>query len=515
MVYLSGKNTNLIQEALNKSNIEFSCIDWKGLKKIKNGILILTELPGNNDYFNYIKSFAEHSIPVIALINKAGDPLLCNSILFLPHDISVSILIAIVTWLLSKKDNSIYLDAFNSFLKGADFHIFFIDSKNKILNTFPEKGSFLGYSAGELLNNDFEEIFELPIDSVHRNKQNKNGIYPVYRSNGIKTAVKIVKLSADKTEIYGAPENTQIILILTEVNKSKSLKEKAERMAVIQSNISKYRTIELEAANEKLQKQAVELKNAMEQLDKRNNQIIKELSLASDLQKSLIPKNFPADLPLNFSQKYLPYAYIGGDFFEIIRLDKDKIGIIITDVSGHGVSSAFITAMFKTAFYHFAKDDCSPASTLSKLNKEFCATLHTEHYLTAFYAVFDTMEMKCIYCNAGHPGQLLICESGDIIELTTMGFFIGMFEGTEYEEKVIDLNPGDRIIYFTDGIIEIENDSGEQFGKDNLKKIFLENREMDISNISNLVIQELMMYMASETFQDDITLLIIEIMESI
>ncbi len=286
-------------------------------------------------------------------------------------------------------------------------------------------------------------------------------------------------------------------------------------MAVIQANMGKQRTAELEAANEILQQQAIELKNAMEQLDKRNNQIIEELSLASDLQQSLIPKEFPQDLSINFAQKYLPYVYIGGDFFEIIRLDKDKVGIIITDVSGHGVAAAFITAMFKTSFHHFAQNDFSPASTLSKLNKDFSATLHTEHYLTAFYAIFDTAEMKCTYCNAGHPSQILFRENGDVEELTTMGFFIGMFEGTEYEEKVIDLIPGDRILYFTDGIIEIENAMGKPFGRENLKRIFLENMDKEISDISNLILQESMMYMASDSFQDDITMLIIEIMESI
>ena len=96
-----------------------------------------------------------------------------------------------------------------------------------------------------------------------------------------------------------------------------------------------------------------------------------------------------------------------------------------------------------------------------------------------------------------------------------MGFFIGMFEGTEYEEKVIDLMPGDRIVYFTDGIVEIENTEGVQFGKENLKKIFLDNKDKEISEVSNLIIQELMMFMASDSFQDDITLLITEVMESI
>ncbi len=515
MIYLTGKEAGKIDKALKEQEIECRITSWSDLNKIKKGMFILTEIPADSKAQSDVMSLVEHAIPVIAIIEDNKDSFSYDSVLKLPHDISMPLLITIIKWILFQKDCTVYLEVFNSFFEGADFQIFFINKENKVIYTVPEEDFFLGYKGESLLNKEFEKTFGLSLDSISRNKKEKNHLYSINNINGKETSVNIVKLSSEKAEIPGTPEETVTILFLTEVNAYKSLKDKADRMTMIQANMTKMRAVELEAANEILQKQAIELKNAMEQLDKRNNQIIEELSLASELQKSLIPKDFPADLPLNFSQKYLPYAYIGGDFFEIIRLDKDKIGIIITDVSGHGVAAAFITAMFKTSFYHFALNNFSPASTLSKLNKEFSANLHTEHYLTAFYAIFDTAEMKCTYCNAGHPSQLLFRENGDVEELTTMGFFIGMFEGTEYEDKVIDLMPGDRIVYFTDGIIEVEDAAGEQFGRKNLKKIFSENKDKDITDISNLVIQELMMYMASDSFQDDITLLITEIMESI
>jgi hypothetical protein len=246
-----------------------------------------------------------------------------------------------------------------------------------------------------------------------------------------------------------------------------------------------------------------------------NNFLIDELNLASDLQKSLIPKSFPQDLPINIVHKYLPHTFIGGDLFDVVRLSNHKLGVIITDVSGHGISAAFITAMFKMAFNHYAEENASPAQLLAKLNKEFYATIHTEHYLTAFYAIFDLKEMKCTFCNAGHPRQILLKTDGEIIELDTAGFFVGSFENSRYEDQEIAFAPGDRFYFFTDGIIEISNSKGWQFGRDNLKKLLKEYNNLDLATTSNMLISMLMMYMHEQSFPDDITLIILEIMESL
>ncbi len=286
-------------------------------------------------------------------------------------------------------------------------------------------------------------------------------------------------------------------------------------MSLIRDSMTKERTVELESANEMLQKQALELKHTLEELEKKNRQIVEELSLASELQKSLLPKEFPSDLPLDFAHKYIPYAYIGGDFFDIVRLDKSKIGIIIADVSGHGVSSAFITTMFKSQFDIFGPKSLSPAETLANLNREFTSMIHTEHYITAFYSIIDTEKMVCTYCNAGHPNQLLFRDSGEVVELSTMGFFLGMFEGIEYENGTINLKSGDRILYNTDGIIETTNTEGEQFGKENIIKVMKDNKDNDLETVSNNLLSEIMMYMSDPTFQDDITILLTEVIETL
>jgi serine phosphatase RsbU (regulator of sigma subunit) len=271
----------------------------------------------------------------------------------------------------------------------------------------------------------------------------------------------------------------------------------------------------LKQEKENLTKHTVELTTAMNELSYRNKKFTEELTLASELQKSFLPKEYPADLPLDFAHKYMPCEYIGGDLFEIIRLDQHKLGIIIADVSGHGVAAALLTAMFKSAFHHFAEGCFSPETTLYNIHKEFLETIHTEHYITAFYTVIDTESMMCKFCSAGHPKQILQRKQGDVVELSTTGFFIGIFEDTKFEVEEVELYPGDRFFFYTDGIIECLNEYGKKFGKENLLRVIGQGVDNDIAMVSNNIISELMNYTAELRFSDDITLLITEIIESI
>ncbi len=291
---------------------------------------------------------------------------------------------------------------------------------------------------------------------------------------------------------------------------------KEDIMQLIYPNMSLVEKTELLTREKQvLSRQALELENTLRELDYRNTKLIEELSLAGELQKSFLPKEYPVDLPLDFAHKYIPCEFIGGDLFEIIRLNQHTLGIIIADVSGHGVAAALLTAMFKSAFHHFAEGCFSPATALTNIHKEFLETVHTEHYLTAFYAIIDTEAMCCRYCNAGHPRQILQRRDGKIHELSTSGFFIGMLEETSFKDRTISLHPGDRLFFYTDGIIECKNAQGDRYGRENLLKVIRRETQNNISLVSNLIISELMGYIAELRFADDISLLITEVIESI
>ena len=141
--------------------------------------------------------------------------------------------------------------------------------------------------------------------------------------------------------------------------------------------------------------------------------------------------------------------------------------------------------------------------------------IETEHFLTAFYAIIDIDTFTCRYCSAGHPPQMLVRASGGVELLATTGFFVGMFEGAEYEEAQIQLEPGDRLALYTDGLIETLDAHGRQFGRENLARLLTEYGQLSVQDVTNSILSDLIVYMAEPSFQDDVTVLIAEVMESL
>jgi serine phosphatase RsbU (regulator of sigma subunit) len=270
-------------------------------------------------------------------------------------------------------------------------------------------------------------------------------------------------------------------------------------------------TDELTKVNNAMAGETKRLKMIRDELDAKNRKMTEELALANVIQNSFLPKQFPGDVPMNFCHKYIPHEYIGGDFFEIIQIDDRHVGILIADVSGHGVSSALITAMLKSTFLHASQDCLSPALVLKRINSEFTRVMRTEHYITAFYSIIDTVDFLLLYAVAGHPRQLVLRRDGDIEAIGANGFFLGMFDSTVYEERSITLEAGDRLLYYTDGLIECPDNAGKHFGQENLIETVRRHWEEDIETLSKNLIVELIAYMAESRFPDDITLLISEI----
>ncbi|RPJ07127.1 MAG: serine/threonine-protein phosphatase [Spirochaetaceae bacterium] len=365
-----------------------------------------------------------------------------------------------------------------------------------------------------LVNENFRCIFfsleELPVDAgaitcmvLHTPSQALARKIHEMKNSGCAVIVMndTARVHAENTVLYipGETSNQLVIAVIRWI------------IGISQQNLSLQFTEEgIAEFNSLLQKQTASLQSALEELDDKKKRIVEELTLASELQKSFLPKSFPRDIAINFTHKYIPHEYIGGDFFEIITIDHEHLGIIIADVSGHGVASALITAMFKSVFNHVAKNCLSPMEVLAKINAEFVSTIRTEHYITAFYIIINTENFTCTYSTAGHPAQLLIRGDGTVEPLSAQGFFIGMFDQTQYENLETVIQPGDRLLLYTDGIIECQNDLMQPFGKERLSKIFQENKDMDIENLSKTVISELVAFMTDNRFPDDVTLLVAE-----
>jgi sigma-B regulation protein RsbU (phosphoserine phosphatase) len=290
---------------------------------------------------------------------------------------------------------------------------------------------------------------------------------------------------------------------------------RVRRLEDIRVKMAEQRSLELSAANELLQKQAQNLKDAMARLDGANRQLMDELNLASELQKSLLPRAYPSDAPLEFAHKFVPLNSIGGDFFDVLRLDERTLALVIADVSGHGVGPALVTAMFKSSFGLVSKTLRSPAALMASLNAEMNNFLTTGHYVTAFTAFIDLETLEMRYCSAGHPNQILMRASGEAEELATMGFLLGMIEGMDYEEKSAVLAPGDTLVLFTDGVFESANREGSLFGREGIVRSLSERRGAGPSELSGGLFSDLLAWTEGTEAADDVTILMAQVLESL
>jgi len=238
-----------------------------------------------------------------------------------------------------------------------------------------------------------------------------------------------------------------------------------------------------------------------------------ELNLAAEFQNTFLPKK---DLLATLSgiksdYIFLPLVKVSGDFIDISVLDDGMYGFFISDISGHGVAAALISSMLKVFFSLYAKDVLSPQLLFNMLNSEFFYYLNSGEYFTSFYGIYFEEERKFVYTNANHPAPLLLkAGTNDIIELNTEGFFVGIFENSEFEEQEVILDKGDRILFYTDGIIEAKNKDGFEFGIDNVMSIYKKNADNSISNLINSI-KDAVFEFSNNKVEDDVTIAIFEV----
>jgi serine phosphatase RsbU (regulator of sigma subunit)/DNA-binding response OmpR family regulator len=247
--------------------------------------------------------------------------------------------------------------------------------------------------------------------------------------------------------------------------------------------------------------------------DSDSAEISLELSLAADFQRTFLPqretiKNF-SSIQTDFLFK--PVHLVSGDFIDVTKLDEQIYGFFISDISGHGVAAALISAMLKVFFSLYAKDVLSPQLIFEILNTEFFNYLNSGEYFSSFYGIYFADENKFVFTNANHPPPLLLRKkSADLIELNSEGFFVGIFKEAKFEEKEYILETGDRILFFTDGILEAQNAAREQFGSARLQDIFKQLRDAPFADVLPRIERDIIAFTAGQ-FADDYTVALFEV----
>jgi phosphoserine phosphatase RsbU/P len=252
------------------------------------------------------------------------------------------------------------------------------------------------------------------------------------------------------------------------------------------------------------------LRGIRAQLASQLQTIQSEMNTARQIQLSILPREIPAIKGLDISARYLPMTSVAGDFYDFIAIDEKRIGILVADVSGHGMPAALISSMLKIALDGQTKHATDPARVLDGLNRALCGKFQG-HFVTAVYVVVDTERECLLYAGAGHPPLILMDHStGEAHDFLENGLFLGYFPDASYTAMEIPFKAGDCGVLYTDGIPEMTDPSDEQFGLERLKQFLQDNHDLSAGQFVDALLDELSRWSdlaSGREAEDDITLL--------
>src|SRR5271169_2401484 len=252
------------------------------------------------------------------------------------------------------------------------------------------------------------------------------------------------------------------------------------------------------------------LREAREQLARQLLSINNELEMAREIQLSILPHEIPKVSGLEIAARYLPMTAVAGDFYDFIVVDEKRIGILVADVSGHGLPAALIASMLKASLSAQISHACDPARVLAGLNQSLCGKFK-RHFATAAYVFIDMENQSIRYAAAGHPPLLLWrISTGSASELVENGLPLGLLTQATYSAVEVPVEPGDKALLYTDGIPETTSPSEQEFGADLLKGFLESNHDLGADLFADRLLDELAGWSEhpqGQGQQDDLTLL--------
>ncbi len=361
-----------------------------------------------------------------------------------------------------------------------------------ILTDYKGKIEYVNQAFTKISCFNTDEIKDKTLENIYSNERYKDFLYKINKAIGMgldfKYELKTVNnnnkpvwLSITLSPIKNEQNYiTHYLIIMEDITSRKYFEEKIRRINEELENRVKIRTEELNILNNKLD-------NKNKQLDQRNKTIEYDLKLAQKVQQQIITKALPLNMSINYSTFYEPLDMVGGDFFDFIIRREGDIGILICDVSGHGSAAGFITAMLKIITSTSRRYAHVPSMFLKNVNYAVYNKI-AENFVTAFYGVISADRKKFTYSNAGHTFPILYKNMDKkIIRLIAKGGVLGVSNDLNFEQKEIDLDKGDRLFLYTDGVTETINRNKESYGRKRLYKFLDENNNEDIYTlVSNL-----------------------------
>lgn len=258
---------------------------------------------------------------------------------------------------------------------------------------------------------------------------------------------------------------------------------------------------------------AIAITNARLQEDKLAQELLlKELALAYDIQRGFWPKKTPKTAVYDISGSSIPASMVGGDYYDFISVPgTSKIVFVVADVAGKGMPAALLMASVRSAIRAYAEQGMSPKTVMELVNKAVYRDSPTGIFITMCYVELDTETHTLTYCSAGHhPPLLLDRAQGRVETLQTRGIMLGILPDATYDCQTSEISPGQKVVIFSDGIIEAQNKEGDFFGEERLREWVRVHAHENANELQNGIQDHVMFFQLEAPQYDDMTVVVFQ-----
>jgi len=242
-----------------------------------------------------------------------------------------------------------------------------------------------------------------------------------------------------------------------------------------------------------------------------------DLSVARDLQASMLPADCPEIEGYKIAASSTPAREVGGDFFDFINIGENRLGLVIADVTGKSVSGALVMSLSRSVFRMVSGNELGVGEIMIRANRQIKKDIKSGMFVALLYAVLDTEERTLEICSAGQTQPIhLFAETGDAVLVETIGdtFPLGILSSADYQGTRVQLSPGDKVVFYTDGIVEAMNKKEEMYGFDRLLEVVRASRSMDADSLLTEIIGRVNTFAGGVEQHDDITVIVLGVADN-
>jgi sigma-B regulation protein RsbU (phosphoserine phosphatase) len=244
--------------------------------------------------------------------------------------------------------------------------------------------------------------------------------------------------------------------------------------------------------------------------EKKLRDIEDDLQIARRIQSSLLPKGNPCVAGVDIAGVSLPAREVGGDYYDFIEIDGEHLGLAVGDVSGKGIPAALLMANLQASLRGQVSANRSVKETIRLVNCMLGRSIEQGQFVTLFYGVLDTSTKTFLYTNAGQNPPVVLGKDGSLRRLEKGGLVLGVLGDASYEEEEVQLQGGDLMFLYTDGITEATNDRDEMYGERKVLDLLSSSIDLSAPGLSEKIVESVLTFQGNSEQSDDITLIVVK-----